>query len=81
MVIEGMIIEGQLQLTWNYSKNIHRKTTIKKLAQCFMDALEELICHCQSPTAGGFTPSDFPEADLSQEELDDLMSEISELEG
>ncbi len=75
-----MVIEGQLQLTWNYSKNIHRQTTIEKLAQSFMDALEELIRHCQSPEAGGFTPSDFPEADLSQDELDDLMSEISELE-
>jgi non-ribosomal peptide synthase protein (TIGR01720 family)/FkbM family methyltransferase len=78
--IEGMVIEGQLQLTWNYSKNIHRQTTIKKLAQSFMDALEELIRHCQSPAAVGFTPSDFPEANLSQDELDDLMSEISELE-
>jgi amino acid adenylation domain-containing protein/non-ribosomal peptide synthase protein (TIGR01720 family)/FkbM family methyltransferase len=79
LVIEGMIIESQLQLTWNYSKKIHRRTTIEKLAQNFMDLLEELIRHCQSPTAGGFTPSDFPEADLSQEELDDLMSEISQL--
>ena len=77
--IEGVIIEGQLQFGWNYSRNIHRQTTIAKMAQSFMDALEELIRHCQSPTAGGFTPSDFPEANLSQEELDDLMTEISEL--
>jgi len=77
--IEGMIVEGQLQLSWNYSRNIHRQTTIEKLARNFMEALEELIRHCQSPTAGGYTPSDFPEANLSQEELDDLMSEISEL--
>jgi hypothetical protein len=45
-----------------------------------MDALENLIDHCQTLSAGGFTPSDFPEADLNQEELDDLMSEISKLE-
>ena len=78
--ITGSIVEGKLQLSWVYSKNIHRQTTIQKLAQIFIDALEELIRHCKSPEAGGYTPSDFPEADLSQEELDDLMSEISELE-
>jgi non-ribosomal peptide synthase protein (TIGR01720 family) len=77
--ITGSIVEGKLQLSWVYSKNIHRQTTIQKLAQSFIDALEELIRHCKSPEAGGYTPSDFPEADLSQEELDDLMSEISEL--
>ena len=77
--IEGIVIEGQLQLTWHYSKNVHQQTTVEKLAQGFMDALEALIRHCQSQEAGGFTPSDFPEADLSQEELDDLMLEISEL--
>ena len=27
--------------------------------------LERLIRHCQSPEAGGFTPSDFPEAELT----------------
>jgi non-ribosomal peptide synthase protein (TIGR01720 family) len=75
--ITGSIVGGKLQLNWVYSKNIHQQTTIEILAQSFMDALEELIRHCQSPAAGGFTPSDFPEADLSQEELDDLMSEIS----
>jgi amino acid adenylation domain-containing protein/non-ribosomal peptide synthase protein (TIGR01720 family) len=77
--ITGSIVEGKLQLSWVYSKNIHRQTTIELLAKGFMDALENLIDHCQSLKAGGFTPSDFPEADLSQEELDDLMSEISEL--
>ncbi len=77
--IEGIVIDEQLRFTWNYSQNIHRQTTIEQLAQCFMDALKALIRHCQSPAAGGFTPSDFPEADLSQDELDDLMSEISEL--
>ncbi len=77
--IAGSIVGGKLQLNWVYCKNIHRKKTIESLAQGFMKALRNLIDHCQSPTAGGFTPSDFPEADLSQDELDDLMSEISEL--
>ena len=77
--IRGSIVEGKLQLHLEYSKNIHHQSTIEKLAQGFLDALKHLIDHCQTPAAGGFTPSDFPEADLSQDELDDLMSEISDL--
>jgi non-ribosomal peptide synthase protein (TIGR01720 family) len=78
--IAGSIVGGKLQLNWVYSKNIHQQKTIEILAQDFMDALENLIDHCKRPAAGGFTPSDFPEADLSQEELDDLISEIGKLE-
>jgi non-ribosomal peptide synthase protein (TIGR01720 family) len=78
--IEGEIIAERLQLRWIYSTNIHRQATIEELAHGFMDALENLIAHCQSPAAGGYTPSDFPEADLSQQELEDLLTEISELE-
>ena len=42
----------------------------------FGDALRLLIDHCQSPRVGGYTPSDFPEAGLSQGELDDLLAEL-----
>lgn len=76
--IKGIIVDGQLQLEWAYSSNIHRRKTIEQLANKFLDELNTLIAHCQSPTAGGYTPSDFPEADLSQQELDDLLAEINE---
>jgi hypothetical protein len=37
---------------------------------------EELICHCLDPEAGGYTVSDFPDADLSQDDLDLLLSRL-----
>jgi hypothetical protein len=37
-----------------------------------------LIAHCLSPEAGGYTPSDFPDIDLSQDELDKLLTKIGE---
>src|SRR4030095_2152521 len=64
--INGRVIRGQLQLDWNYSEKFHRRATIERLAQDFIDALRELISYCGSPQAGGFTPSDFPQADLNQ---------------
>lgn len=75
--IDGLIIHGRLQLDWRYSKNIHKQSTVKTLANYYLQALEAIIAHCLSNDAGGYTPSDFPEADLNQDELDDLLSMLS----
>lgn len=77
--IDGMVTSGQLQLTWTYSQNIHHPTTIERLAESFIQELRRLIAHCQSQEAGGYTPSDFPEAELSQPELDKLLAKISQM--
>ncbi len=72
----GQVVEGKLQMIWIYSENIHRRSTIERLATSYNSALKALIAHCQSPSAGGYTPTDFPLADLGQEELDEMLSEI-----
>lgn len=74
--INGIVAGGQLRLNWTYSKAIHRQVTIESLAQSFLEALRELITHCLSPNAGGYTPSDFPQMQFSQEELDELLGEL-----
>jgi len=74
--IDSSIVGGQLQLNWTYSTNLHDDATIARLAQQFIEALRMLIAHCLSSDAGGYTPSDFPEAELSQEELDALLEEL-----
>ncbi len=72
----GIVIEDQLQTAWIYSENVHQRATIEGLANEYNRALKALIAHCQSPEVGGYTPSDFPDADLNQEELDALLEEI-----
>lgn len=74
--IIGKVIEGQLQLIWAYSENVHQRTTVEDLAQRFVEALRSLIAHCQSTEPNGVLPSDFPEAELSQEELDKLFKNL-----
>ena len=76
--VDGFIIGGQLHFDWTYSEQVHRRSTIERLAQAYLSALRGLIAHCQSPEAGGYTPSDFPEMAFSQEELDDLIVELSD---
>ena len=74
--LTGIVSDGQLQVQWVYSQNFHRRETIQRLADSFMDNLRALLAHCQSPGAGGFTPSDFPDAKLAQSTLDQLLREI-----
>ena len=75
--IDGGIAGGRLQLEWTYSQNLYHRATIESLAQNFIEALRALIAHCQSPTAGGYTPSDFAEFDWSQQDLEDIVGEIT----
>ena len=74
--IIGFVLEGQLQLEWTYSEQIYQRTTVERLAQGFVEALRSLITHCQS-SAGGYTASDFPEANLSQKNLEQFLTKIN----
>jgi amino acid adenylation domain-containing protein/non-ribosomal peptide synthase protein (TIGR01720 family) len=75
--INGFVLGGQLQLEWTYSEQIHKRTTIEQLTTGYVQTLRSLIIHCQSPEAGGYTPSDFPKAQLSQNDLDKLLSKLN----
>jgi non-ribosomal peptide synthase protein (TIGR01720 family) len=75
--INGFVLGGQLQLEWTYSEQIHKRATIEQLTTGYVQALRSLITHCQSPEAGGYTPSDFPKAQLSQNDLDKLLSKLN----
>jgi len=70
--VNARVAGGQLHVEWSYSGRFHRRDTIEQLASRFMQVLRELVQHCKLPEAGGHTPSDFPLADLDQDELDSL---------
>lgn len=74
--IDAGIVAGQLQLRWTYSEHLYQRTTISTLLDAWLTALQTLIGHCLSPEAGGYTPSDFPDAGLDQSGLDKLMARL-----
>jgi amino acid adenylation domain-containing protein/non-ribosomal peptide synthase protein (TIGR01720 family) len=76
--VNGRLADGQLQFDWTYSEHIHRRDSIERVAQHFIEALRILIVHCQSPGTWGFTPSDFPMMKLCQQELDELITALGE---
>ncbi|MEO0539739.1 MAG: amino acid adenylation domain-containing protein [Cyanobacteria bacterium P01_A01_bin.105] len=74
--INGRVLAGQLQLAWTYSDQCHRQETIAQVAEQTMAALRALIAHCTSNEAGGYTPSDFPQANLSQTALEQVLAQL-----
>ncbi|KAA3661229.1 MAG: non-ribosomal peptide synthetase, partial [Chloroflexi bacterium] len=75
--VSGGIHQGQLHITWIYSPDMHQPATIKRLANNFINALRDIITHCQEPETSGATPSDFPMAQLDQKKLDKLMAKMA----
>ncbi|HYG62803.1 MAG TPA: condensation domain-containing protein, partial [Thermoanaerobaculia bacterium] len=70
----GSVSGGRLRFLCTYAEGAHRAASIERLAAGFAKALRELIAHCRAPEAGGYTPSDFPLAGLSQGQLDKLLT-------
>jgi amino acid adenylation domain-containing protein/non-ribosomal peptide synthase protein (TIGR01720 family) len=72
------VIDGRLRIDWTYSEVLHRRATVEQWAAELTAQLRELILHCRSSAAGGYTPSDFDKVSLRQEDLDDLLAELEE---
>ncbi|MHC5825738.1 MAG: condensation domain-containing protein, partial [Nostoc sp.] len=72
--IDALVVEGELQINWIYSSNVHARATVENLAQSYIQAIRSIIEHCHSEDVFGYTPSDFSLAQLNQLELDELLS-------
>ncbi|HEX7239323.1 MAG TPA: condensation domain-containing protein, partial [Longimicrobiaceae bacterium] len=79
LVVSGVVREGCLELQVGYSGAVHRGSTVERLAQWYAAELRELIAHCTSEEAGGYTPSDFPLAQLDEEALALLEEEFGDV--
>jgi amino acid adenylation domain-containing protein/non-ribosomal peptide synthase protein (TIGR01720 family)/FkbM family methyltransferase len=67
--IGGAVAGGRLQMDWTYSENVHLRPTVERLAADFLEALKALIAHAGAARARAYTPSDFPLAGLTREQL------------
>ena len=73
--ISAQVVGGRLRLSFGYSAGLHRRETIEALAHGYVRELRSLVAHCRLPEAGGYTPSDFTLAALTQGDLDRLLAD------
>ncbi|MFE1929243.1 non-ribosomal peptide synthase/polyketide synthase [Streptomyces sp. NPDC059474] len=68
----GRVADRRLELNWSYSRSLHRRATVRRLAEEMVEELRAIVRLCTRPDAGGRTPSDFPLAALDQAAVDRL---------
>ena len=72
LTLNSQIYDNRLNMAWTFSHDMFSETQIEQLAQYCREELEQLIEHCSSGEHLGLTPSDFPLATLTQQQLDAL---------
>ena len=74
--INALIKNGNLSIDWSYGNNIFDSKTIASLIDDFNESLKGIVKHCLNIEAIKYTPSDFPDVDLNQDDLDSLLDNI-----
>ncbi|TMC01083.1 MAG: amino acid adenylation domain-containing protein, partial [Chloroflexi bacterium] len=77
--VVAMVAGGRLRVDWNYSRALHRRETVARVAERMLDALRELVE--RSATARpALIPEDFPLLALTQEQVELLQDAAPDLE-
>ncbi|MGE5398755.1 MAG: condensation domain-containing protein, partial [Ignavibacteriales bacterium] len=76
--ISAFVVNGTLRVNFQYSTNYYKFSTIKKIAEDYVSEIKLIIEHCLNKDTCIYTPSDFTDVKLRQEQIDDIMSEIDE---
>ena len=78
--VTASVFAGRLRAEFTYSDAQFAAETIEMLADLFVESLRRLIQHCLSPDAGGYSAADFADAGLTEESVQDLLSELGEID-
>ncbi|MEA2602871.1 MAG: hypothetical protein QOF89_3863 [Acidobacteriota bacterium] len=72
----GSIAGGVFQTTWTYGSHLLGHEEVTGLAEAFLDSLRDIVRHGRSRQAIAYTPADFPEVALTEEQLALALGEI-----
>jgi len=70
------VIQQKLQVNCAYSKEIYELSTIEHLLKLYEHSIKDIIENCSSSEDHSYSPSDFPDADVSQNDLDALFGQL-----
>ncbi len=76
--VSTLVARGRLRADWTFG-GTHRAETVQALADRWLRELRAMMTHALESRDAGLTPSDFPEAALSQDELDGVLAELEGL--
>lgn len=75
LMVDCFVVDGELRVSWNYSKYQYKAGTIRRLAGNFIQNLEELLTHASLMKLTQPTPADFGlSRHLNYRELDAFLT-------
>jgi amino acid adenylation domain-containing protein/non-ribosomal peptide synthase protein (TIGR01720 family) len=77
--ISGSITQQKLKTVWAYSEKLHSRISIERLALRFAKVLREIVDYSKTVDEISYSPADFPDLELSQDDLEDLIKEVGEI--
>ncbi|NJO88541.1 MAG: hypothetical protein HC831_05925 [Chloroflexia bacterium] len=75
--VNAYVIDNKIHFDFEYSENLNRTETIREFANDYIESLQQIINYCANTSTNNYTPSDFADVDLDQDELDSILSELS----
>ncbi|OLP65656.1 Linear gramicidin synthase subunit D [Bacillus pumilus] len=76
--VYGYVVNGQLQMNFMINQELLGHEDVRQLPERFKEKMEDILTHCLE-TTGGFTPSDFPMVQLTQQQIDDLPDHVEDV--
>lgn len=74
--VNSFLMDGEVHFKWSYPKTFYNAETIKKLIKSFKEIIVEIINLSKEDNKTNYSPSDFPEVDLDQDDLNSLLSSL-----
>jgi non-ribosomal peptide synthase protein (TIGR01720 family) len=75
--ITAQVAGGRFQTQWNYSRGLHDRGTVERLSESFMRNLRVLLEASRQQQTHALIPSDFPNAQLTQADVNELIKQFS----
>ncbi len=75
--INAFLKGGRLHTVFDFSEKLYKIDTIESLIEEYENQIVRISEHCEAQESIGYAPSDFAEADLTQEDLDNLLTQIT----
>ncbi len=74
--IAASVAGGTFRTTWTWGADILAETTVEGLAQAFLESLRDIVAHCRSRQGVEYSTTDFPDVNLTEEQLARAIAEL-----
>ncbi|MGE5497788.1 MAG: condensation domain-containing protein, partial [Syntrophothermus sp.] len=74
--INAVINNHELQVQWSFSMKVFYESTVRRLAELFIDELNKIISHCTETTSSDTAAGNFKMVNLTKKELNGILDKV-----